>query len=174
MAAGLETKKWMHLEVLGRTDHTMRGPAGNRYFRLRPHFPFFEIVPSRHPFALIYGSFRPTRAAVKAERSEFILSLDGGSGWPHPKFSGRRDAELSFSLCVTVDVGLSHFTIRLMLRVRLHGPQPRCLHWFWVQMDFRFYRPPSSTPPFSAPRPGLPDCGSHALARADAPLQAAR
>jgi hypothetical protein len=38
--------------------------------------------PSEYPFALIAESGMPARTAVKAERCEFILSLDGGSR-PH-------------------------------------------------------------------------------------------
>ena len=104
-----------------------------------------------HPVCLIAGSqarsftvplrpdlwiFRPARTAVKAERSEFIVSLDGGRSRLHRRSSGRRGAglilapresELSTRTTPNPFPQLFPFPNLPTLRFRFPGAPPRWL-----------------------------------------------
>ena len=167
-AAGLETKNGCIWSFLHCTDQTMQGPAEKSLavcVRVSPFLRKSAFAASLRPDLWI--SLGQRQPLSRAERSEFIVSLDSGSRWPHRKYSGRGDAGLILAPCYGRRQAIFNHPFST-LRARFHQ-----FRWFGIETDAHFCRPPSSTPPFSAPPPVSPDCGSHVLARASAPLQVA-
>ena len=161
----------MHLEFPPSHRPNDARTGGKIASRLRPRFP----ISSKGAFAAslrpdLWISLGQREPLSRAERSEFIVSLDSSSRWLHRKYSGRRDAGLILSTVLRRAIFNHPLST---LRARFHEPPSHQFRWFGVETDAHFCRPPSSTPPFSAPPPVSPDCGSHVLVRASAPLQVA-
>src|SRR5262245_39099282 len=88
----------MHLEFPPShrpNDARTGGKIASRCVRVSPFLRKCAFAASLRPD--LWTSLGQREPLSRAERSEFIVSLDSVSRWPHRKYSGRRDAGLIFS-----------------------------------------------------------------------------
>src|SRR5262245_31649467 len=100
----------------------MQGPVGKSLavcVRVSPFLRKCAFAASLRPDLWI--SLGQREPPSRAERSEFIVSLDSVSRWPHRKYSGRRDAGLIFSTVLRRRRAIFNHPLST-LRARFHEP----------------------------------------------------